>query len=52
MIINVLLQNNAVFLRLKPLKEWLVSHDLSYVLKHKQDIFFSFSAKRLRAIVT
>ena len=49
-----LLQDNGIaFLRLKSLKEWLVLHGLSYVLKHKQDIFFSFLAyKTLRAIVS
>ena len=33
-----------VCLRLKSLKEQLVFHGLSYILKHKEDIFFSFLA--------
>ena len=54
-----LLQDNAItFLRLKSLKKYLVFHDLSYVLKHKQEIyflhnfFFFLAYKTLRAIVT
>ena len=36
-----LLQDNVIILFiLKQLKVYLVSHDLSYVLKHKQDTFF------------
>ena len=49
---NFLLENNVILLYLESLKEKLVFHDLSYVLKHKQDIFFLFLAyKTLRAIV-
>ena len=40
---SFLLQDNAIVcLRLKSCKEKLVFHDLSYVLKHKQDTFFLF----------
>ena len=45
-----LLKDNVIFLPLKSLKEYLVSYDFSYVLKHKQDIFFFFSIQILRAI--
>ena len=47
-----ILQDNAMLLRLELLNEQLVFHDLSYVLKHRQDMFFFFSPnKTLRAIV-
>ena len=39
---SFLLQDNVIFLRLESLKEELVFHDLSYVLKQKEDIFFLF----------
>ena len=41
---NFLLHNNAMvdFLSLESLKEKFPFHDLSYVFKHKHDIFFSF----------
>ena len=42
---NFLLQYNLIFFKLKSLKEQLVFHALSYVLKRRQDIFV------LRAIV-
>ena len=49
---SFLLQDNAIFLRLESLKEELVFHDLSYVLKQKEDIFLPFLAyKTLRAIL-
>ena len=47
---NFVLQYNGIFLRLESLKEKLVFHDFSYVLKHMQDIFF-LALKTLRAIV-
>ena len=51
MLIDFLLQDNTILLYLGSLKEKLVSHNLSYILKHKQDIFFSYLAhKTLRAI--
>ena len=50
---SFLLEDNTIFLHLELLKEQLVFHNLSYALKHKQDIFFSFLVyKTLRAIVT
>ena len=36
------LKDNAIFHHLELLKKWIILHNLSYVLKHKQDIFFSF----------
>ena len=46
-------ENNAIFHHLELLKKWIILHNLSYVLKHKQDIFFLFLAyKALKAIVT
>ena len=42
MLITFLLQDNVIFLHLKSLKEELVFNNLSYVLKHKKDIFFLF----------
>ena len=54
MLIIFLLKDNAVVLfHLKSLKVQLVFHGLSYVSKHKLDIFFSFIAyKILRAMFT
>ena len=47
------LEDNAIFHHLELLKKWIILHNLSYVLKHKQDIFFLFLAyKALKAIVT
>ena len=46
MLIVFLLQGNAILLHLESLKEWLVFHDFSYVLKYKQDTYFSFLAYR------
>ena len=49
MLKNFLLQENAiVLLHLEALKEELVFHDLSYVLKHEQDIFFLFSIQNIK----
>ena len=39
-----LMQDNVILLQLESLKESLVFHDLSYVSKYNQDIFFSFLA--------
>ena len=46
MLIVFLLQGNAILLHLESLKEWLVFHDFSYVLKYKPDTYFSFLAYR------
>ena len=53
MLIVFWLENNAIFHHFELLKKWIILHNLSYVLKHKQDIFFLFLAyKALKAIVT
>ena len=42
-LIDFLLQDNAIILYLKSLKKLLVAYGLSYVLEHRQNIFFLFS---------
>ena len=46
---SFLVQDNAIFLHLKSLKEYLVFHDINYVLKHKQNIFFLFSIQNIKS---
>ena len=49
MLIVFILQDNVILLHLESLKEELVFDDLSYVLKHMQDIFFLFSIENIKS---
>ena len=46
-------QDHTIFLRLESLTKKLVFHNLSYILKHRQDTYFLYLAyKALRAVDT